>query len=208
MKIAILGATGQTGRRLLDVARARGWRAQVLVRDPAKLSDRSDLAVQVGDARSAADVRAVLSGVEAVFFCLGMADISRPATDLSDSLRTVIDAMQAHGPRRILAVAAAGALPHPAGGYRNQHGLPPHLQHISAEHVRNYEALRDSGLCWTLMCPVFLRADIPAGQGQYLFEDLPAGSRETGYADLALTMADLVNDPAAFERRVGIVSFR
>ena len=119
-----------------------------------------------------------------------------------------MDAVRALGIRRLLAIAAAGVLDHPTGGYRNKEGLPAYLANVSAEHVRNYETLRDSGLDWTLMCPGFLKEDLPLGQGLYLFEDLPPGSNETGYNDLAASMTALVKDTSSYGRRVGIVSVR
>ncbi len=208
MKTAIFGATGRTGKLLLKETAARGWVSRVLVRDPAKIEHTEGISVHVGDARSLPDVISTIEGVDAVFYCLGMADITLPATDLSDSVKTIIHAMRDQNVKRLVGIASAGELDHPDGGYRNKEGLPDYLKHVSAEHVRNYEALRDSGLAWTLMCPVFLIEDIPVGRGHYMFEDLPQGSYETGYADLARTMADLVDRPESFGKRVGIVSFR
>lgn len=208
MKTAVFGATGKTGRLLLKEAAAREWASRVLARDPTKLQRAEGISVHVGDARSLPDVISTIEGVDAVFCCLGMADVSKPATDLSDSVKTIIRAMHDERVERIIAIASAGELDHPDGGYRNREGLPDSLKHVSAEHVRNYEALRDSGLRWTLMCPAFLKEDISVGRGQFAFEDLPQGSFETGYADLARTMADLVDKPESFGKRVGIVSFR
>jgi len=137
-----------------------------------------------------------------------MHDISLSATDLSESVRCIVDVMRDLGIRRLLAIAAAGVLDHPTGGYRNKEGLPAYLANVSTEHVRNYTTLRASDLDWTLMCPGFLKEDIPVGHAQYLFEDLPSGSDETGYKDLAATMTSLVDDTNAYCKRVGIVSFR
>lgn len=207
MKIAVFGATGRTGGRLLDEAAARGWEIRALVRDPAKLR-REGISAHVGDARSLPDVRATIEGVDAVFSCLAMADASQPATDLSESVATIVRAMRDRRVARIVTVASAGELDHPDGGYRNREGLPDSLRHVSAEHIRHHEILRDSGLRWTMMCPAYLAEDIPVGRGRIAFEDLPPGSFETGYADLARTMVGLVDQPESFGKRVGIVSFR
>lgn len=206
---ALFGATGRTGSRVLERAMAKGWQCRVLVRDKSKLADHAvPAAIVEGDVRSADDVAATLEGAEAVFCCLGLPDISRPTTDFSDGVRTIINGMQARNIRRIVAIASAGVLDHPGGGYRNKEGLPATFRHIAAEHERNYESLRDSGLEWTLMCPVTLVEDIPAGHALYAFDDLPGGSGETGYDDLAATMVDLVDRPESFGKRVGIVSQR
>ncbi len=208
MKVAIFGATGRTGKLLLEEAAGRGWDINVLVRDQAKLNAADGVSVVVGDARSLPEVTSTIEGVDAVFSCLAMSDISVPATDLSDSMNTIIRAMLEQGVQRIIGIASAGELDHPEGGYRNKEGLPDFLRYVSADQIRSYEALRDSGLEWTLMCPGWLREDIPAGRCQFEFEDLPIGSEEASYADLARTMADLVDRPESFRKRVGILSFR
>lgn len=215
MKVIVFGASGQTGRRVIDECRARGWAVRAWVRDRAKLG-RVDVEIAVGDARDAAAVRAALAGCDAVFCCLGMHDITVPATDFSDSVRALVQGMQAAGVKRIVAIASAGVLDHPAGGLRNQHGLPDWLRNVAAEHTRNLQTLRESSLDWTLMCPLDLKDDIPRGHARMAFDDLPAGSGETGYADLAAAMAALAAGDArlagvataAIGHRVGIVSDR
>lgn len=208
MKTAVFGATGKTGRLVVDEIRARGWTCSVLVRNRAKLTRADGLTVVEGDACSLSHVRQTITGAGVVFSCLAMSNIFVPATDHSDAVTTISQAMHDEGVRRVIAVASAGVLDHSAGGYRNQEGLPDILKHIEAENVRNFEVLRASGLEWTLMCPVYLKEDIPRGRGHTALEDLPPGSDETGYADLAQTMVALVDNPETFRKRVGIVSVR
>lgn len=216
MAIVLFGATGRTGRLVLAEARARGWPVRALVRSAGKLPAAPDLVVREGDTRDAAAVQALLEGAGgkqgragAVICTLGMSDITVPATDFSDSVKTIVAAMKATGVRRIVAVASAGVFEAPGGGYRNQQpGFPAYLANISAEHVRNYETLRDSGLDWTLMCPMTLVDDIPAGSSKFEVGAVPPGSEETGVADLAKTICDLLTDRASLGKRVGIVSFR
>lgn len=208
MTAALFGATGQTGRRLLDELLGRDWTVRALARNRSRLSRTGPLTVLEGDARDLPAVTETIRGADAVFCCLGMTDIAKPVTDFSDSVQTILRAMKDLGVRRILAVASAGVLDHPDGGYRFSKGVPDWLRNVAAEHVRNHEALRDSGLDWTLFCPVFLREDIPAGNGRFAYDSLPAGSDDTGYADLARTMAELAGVLESFGRRVGIVSDR
>ncbi|MEO5589645.1 MAG: NAD(P)H-binding protein [Gemmatimonadaceae bacterium] len=204
--LAIFGATGRTGRRVLEESIQRGYVCRVLVRDRARLATSDDsLSILEGDARDAGDVGRTLAGTDAVLCCLGLTDISLPTTEFSDIVQVIIAEMKEKGVARIMAIAAAGALDHRDGGYRSKTG-PPEFAHIAAEHVRNYESLRDSGLDWTLMCPVTLTSDIPAGHPRLAFDDLPEGSSQTGYDDLAQTMVDLLDEPNSIGRRVGIIS--
>jgi putative NADH-flavin reductase len=220
MAIALFGATGRTGSLILTQARKRGWPVRALVRSAGKLAADDLVTPVVGDARDEAAIDEVITGpfgrgkepapgkVGAVLCALGMQDITVPATDFSDSVKAIVAGMKRQGVRRIIVIASAGALDHPAGGYRAQHGLPEVLRHVGAEHMRNHQTLRDSGLDWTLMCPMNLVDDIPPGSAQWLYDDIPGGSVETSMADLARLMCDLLTDRGAIGKRVGIVSFR
>jgi len=204
MIIALFGATGRTGRLVQDRLLARGDRIRALARDPRKLAPHAGLTAFAGDARDPEVVRRVVEGADAVVCCLGMHDITVPATDFSDSVRTIVQATRAAGVRRIVAIASAGVLADARGGLRNQHGLPALLANVAAEHTRNLRTLEASGLDWTLMCPIDL-VEAPAGTARWAFEDLPEGPH-TGYADLADTIVEMLQRPDAHGRRVGVVS--
>jgi putative NADH-flavin reductase len=206
--IALFGASGQTGRRVLARALARGDAVHALVRDQSRLPPQPGLTVTIGDARERSVVDHVVGGSHAVVCCLGMQDITAPASDFSDSVRTIVDAARDAGVRRVIAIASAVVLPHPDGGLRAEHDVPPFLANIVAEHARNYETLRRSGLDWTLLCPVDLKADLPPGHARIAYDDLPAGGHETGYDDLAQTIVAMIDDRATVGHRIGIVSDR
>ncbi len=207
MKVTVFGASGRTGSLVLESARKQGWETTAFVRDASRIGPNRATDVVCGDARSTAAVSQAIAGRDAVICCLGMQDITIPATDFSDSVTTIVEAMKSARVSRIVSIAAGGALDDPKGGYRSK-GVPAEYSNVAAEHVRNYETLRDSGLDWTLMCPLTLVDDIPAGHSRSLYDDLPPGSDETGYQDLADEMVRLVVDKGSFARRVGIVSIR
>jgi putative NADH-flavin reductase len=204
MDIALFGATGRTGRLVLERLVARGDRVRALARDAARLAARPGLDVIGGDARDAAAVARAVTGADAIVCCLGMHDITVPATDFSESLRGIVGAAKAAGVPRIVAIASAGVLDDARGGLRNEHGLPEVLANVAAEHTRNLRTLQASGLAWTLMCPIDL-VDAPAGGVRWAFEDLPDGPH-TGYADLADTIVAMLGRADAHGKRVGVVS--
>jgi putative NADH-flavin reductase len=208
MNIALFGATGRTGRRVLERCLARGDRVRALASDAGKLSARPALELVAGDARDRTAVARTMAGADAAICCLGLRDITAPTTELSDSVRTIVDSARDAGVRRIVAIASAGVLPDARGGLRNEHGVPAWLRNVAAEHTRNLRTLEQSGLDWTLMCPIDLVDDIPVGHARYAFDDLPGGSGQTGYEDLAETMVTLLGDIRSYRRRVGIVSLR
>lgn len=107
MRLFILGATGGTGRQLVDQALARGHQVTAFVRSPEKLGARREgLSVRQGDPRDAAALNVALPGHDAVLSALGPPG-PRRSTILSDSARSTVSAMQSSGIRRLLIVSAA-----------------------------------------------------------------------------------------------------
>ncbi len=107
MRLFILGATGGTGRALIDQARTRGHRVTAFVRSPQKLGAPTDgLTVRRGDPRSVEELSAAIRGHDAVLSALGPPGPG-PTTILGESARSTVAAMQSTGVRRLLVVSAA-----------------------------------------------------------------------------------------------------
>ncbi|MCX7889792.1 MAG: NAD(P)H-binding protein [Rhodobacteraceae bacterium] len=204
--IALFGATGRAGGRVLGRLLARGDRVRALARDPARLAPAPGLAVLAGDAGDQAAVAATLAGADAVIATLGMADISTPSTAFSDAVRVIVGAMQNGGPRRLVMIAGAGTLPHPEGGFRADRNPPGPYSHVAAEHVRNFRTLAASGLDWTLFCPGNLIAGEEEGY-ETRPEDWPGQpGRPTRYAALAAALVAALDRPDWIGHRMGIAS--
>lgn len=71
MRIAVLGATGGTGRALVAQALEAGHAVTALVRGASRLEPADRLTVIEGDAMRAADVAAAMAGQDAVVVTLG-----------------------------------------------------------------------------------------------------------------------------------------
>jgi uncharacterized protein YbjT (DUF2867 family) len=105
MRLFILGATGRTGRALLDQGRQRGHSVTAFVRSPEKLAELQDgVVARTGDPRNVDQLLAALAGHDAVLSALAPPGLG-PATILSDAARSTVRAMQTAGVRRLLIVS-------------------------------------------------------------------------------------------------------
>jgi putative NADH-flavin reductase len=102
MKLLVLGAGGEVGRRLVIEALERGHEVTAFSSRPARdAAPRKRLRNLTGDMRDGGAVEAALAGREAVLWAPG--DIRVPLeTELSDDARSVTAAMERHGPRRLV----------------------------------------------------------------------------------------------------------
>jgi len=158
-KILILGATGPTGRHIVNQAIARGYDVTVLVRSPEKAADLKGAKLVVGDARDEKALRQALKGRDAVISALGTpASPFREVTLLSTATRSLVAAMKAENVSRLIAITGIGAgdsLGH--GGFTFEKLIYPLLlRKVYADKNRQEAIVRDSGLNWTIVRPSVL----------------------------------------------------
>jgi len=202
----VLGATGGTGRALVEQALRRGHRVTAFVRSPEKLGPpREGLTAVRGDPRDADELRAALPGHDAVLSALGPPGIG-PSTVVSDCARSTVAAMQASGVRRILMVGVAVLFEE---GLVNAIARRTFLRNVAKDHAEMERILGASGLDWTIARPPRLtngpltRAyDVADGR-------MPEGTRFTiSRADVADFLLDEVERPAHVRRIVGLASLK
>lgn len=156
-----MGATSGIGALAVQEAVNRGLQVRAFARSAGKI-DPTDLVTPVaGDARSADDVAAALSGTRAVIYALGikerLAMLWEQETLFSESTCILIDAMKAQDVLRLVAVTGFGA-----GRSRSAMSAIERLGHRAilgrpyADKDRQEELILHSDLDWTIVRPVIL----------------------------------------------------
>lgn len=109
MRIAVFGASGATGRHVVDRALEAGHEVAALVRDPDAFGAGHDrLEVVVGDVGQARRVEDAVRGQDAVISALGT-NRRGPVSVCGDGAEAILAAMEKHDVRRLVAVSAHGA---------------------------------------------------------------------------------------------------
>jgi putative NADH-flavin reductase len=154
MKIAIIGATGGTGRSAVEQALAQGHSVKALARTPSKLDlTHPDLEIIEGNVLNAADVTACLEGTEAVIVALGNTP-NNPDLVVTDGTRNVIAGMRALGIRRLIAVTSLGV-----GDSKDQVPfffrtlMRTVLRKAMEDKEQQEQLIRASGLDWIIVRP-------------------------------------------------------
>jgi putative NADH-flavin reductase len=211
MKLTIFGATGATGTSLVQQALAAGHEVTAVVRDPARLAipAHQRLKVVTADVLDPADISLAADGADAVLTALGPHGTG-PTTICQDSARSIIQAMQKTGTRRLLMVSGSIVADKGESPYM-RYLLKPlvrrtFLRHVCADMRRAEDEIRDSNLDWTIMRPPSLNDK--AAKGTYrtaIGRNLPHGFT-ISRADLAACMLTLLDDPATVHRHVAIAN--
>jgi putative NADH-flavin reductase len=158
-KILVLGATGATGRLIVNQAVARGYDVTVLVRSAGKASDITGAKLIVGDARDETALREALEGRDAVVSALGTpVSPFREVTLLSTATRALVSAMKAEQVSRLVCITGMGAGDSAGhGGFIADNVIfPLLLKKVYADKNRQEAIVRNSGLNWVLVRPSIL----------------------------------------------------
>ena len=108
-KVLIVGATGGTGRQLVEQALERGHIVTALVRNSSALRvDHPRLTVVRGDVLDYLSVEAAVRGQDAVLSALGHKRFFYPTRILSEGTQNLLRAMETHGVQRFVCETALG----------------------------------------------------------------------------------------------------
>jgi putative NADH-flavin reductase len=155
MRVAIFGASGRTGRPLVQQALAAGHGVRALVRDPSKLREGHERLVVIrGDVLDASKVEETVVGTDAALSALGQTKGSTKDVQTGGT-ENIVAAMEKHGVRRLVSLTGAGV--------RDERDEPKLMDRaitfllrrlqpdILEDGVRHAEVIRASGLEWVIV---------------------------------------------------------
>jgi putative NADH-flavin reductase len=167
-RIAVLGATGRTGRWIVEEALRRGYAVNALVRDKSRLAiQHDDLSVIVGTPESKNDLTTTMAGCEAVLSALNISRVhewwlwsklTASPTFLSEVAQKVVEVATEMNTQCCLVVTAWGTsetkkdLPAPFRWMIDMTQIGITYQ----DHERQERVWEKSGLDWTIIRPVGL----------------------------------------------------
>lgn len=216
MNVVIFGATGATGRLLVDQALERGHLVTAFVRDTGRMwRTHASLRIVSGDVMLPATLEPALRDQFAVLCALGTepdlkADLGRKQRGVpvcSVGTANILAAMARHSVSRIVVESSVsvGESRH-TGRFGAALVLRMLLAAVMADKDRQEAAVRGSAAAWTIVRPVRLSNDARSGalkSGADLRWGL--GSR-VPRADVAAFMLEALETPATIGRALTLVA--
>jgi uncharacterized protein YbjT (DUF2867 family) len=167
MRILLLGASGRTGKLILEQAIEHGHIVHVLVRDKQKIPyQKYNLSVFEGTPSDKVSLDKAMQGCEAVLSALNIsrkyefpwAALRTPGDLLSITMKNVVELSGKYNIRRVVFISAWGAA-------ETKKDLPgwfrwlvdsSSLRYPYRDHERQEELIKNSRMDWTAVRPVFL----------------------------------------------------
>ena len=207
MKVALIGATGNAGSRILAELLSRGHEVTGIARHLETLSSQARLTKQQGDVNNEHGLAELLSGHDAVISAL--APPLGEGQGFVAANRNLIAALKRAGVRRLVVVGGAGSLEVAPGvqvidspAFR---ALPEERKPGALAHREALGLLRESDLDWTYLSPPFLlvpgerTGKFRLGRDQLLLGD--NGESKISFEDFAVALVDELETPRHSRQR-------
>jgi uncharacterized protein YbjT (DUF2867 family) len=209
MRIVVLGATGGTGRLVIEQAVARGHEIVAYVRRPEVLATSTGLTVVQGELSNIKALQAALDGADAVLCCLGTHE-KRNVDLMQKSLPLIIRAMQGARVFRLVLMSAYGVgdTAHSAS-FIARFAYKTLVASVYQDKERSEAMLLNTNIKWTVLYPVILTdgpllddAEVRPVTNVRKVSGLPKISR----ANVARVMLDAAEDDQTIGQRILISS--
>lgn len=198
MNVLVFGATGQTGRAVVELALEQGHSVTAFVRNPAGLASILDdqphqLNVIQGDAVDYESVRHAMLGDEVVISTLSARTLD-PNPGYVEAAHNVIRACEDAGIRRLVYCLSVGIFFEQA---------EPKFEHVVRQHKAIRDILAASSLEWVGICPPTIK-DEPAHGSYQTMVGGATGTWTISRYDLAAAMLAQTGEDAAVGQLVSV----
>jgi uncharacterized protein YbjT (DUF2867 family) len=200
MNLVVLGATGRTGRLVVEQALAAGHTVTALVRSPEKLTTgNSRLRVITGEATDTSALSRALEGADAVISTLG-----GRGSVIADSTQAIVAAARAAGVSRVVVLSSwVVERDRMDAATRLLTGLA--MGPVIKDKSAGEQVLRQSGLEWTIVYASLLTDGPANGSVAVLSEGAKRRvSERISRADVAAWMVQAATGVEHSRRSVGI----
>lgn len=198
MKIALIGASGNIGIKILEEALGRDHEVTAIVRHPEKLPSRAHLHARHGDVRDGPGLTALLRNHEAVISSLHFSGFDHDM---------LLAAIRASGIKRYIAVGGAGSLLDAAG--KRVVDNPDFPEAWKEEALKGADYLeklkKETSLNWTFLSPSALIAPgertgtFRLGNDHLLVDN--DGQSHISQEDYAIALIDELENPQHVQKR-------
>lgn len=196
LRVLVVGATGQIGKHAVTELLARGQSVRALTRHPEE-ARRLEPRVEwvAGDLRVASSLEAVCKDMDALIFAAGSRTYEDPSNTPERIYATGVESLcrlaQRDGVQHLVLISSSGVT-------QELPGASEYLKEVLRAKFKGEQALRRSGLAYTILRPIGM-GDMPGGQlGVALLQgDTIRASVTISRQDLALVAVESLFLPAA-----------
>lgn len=208
MQIIVFGATGGTGKLVVQQALQEGHQVTVIVRDPDSFSIRNNrLEIIKGDVFQPHTFEKAITGKDAVICCLGIQK-REPTTVYSEGVDNIMKAMERHSVKRIICLSAGAVIVPPKGSFLTKFFIKNVLQklfvHLYSDMLIMEKIIKTTDLNYTIIRAPWLRDTKHTGNYRTAINEHLSSPTKISRADLADYIVTHLSDGKTFKARIEI----
>jgi len=202
MRVIVFGATGKTGRHVVDAALTAGHQVVAFGRSVDRLDiSHEALELHKGDVFDQQAVSSAVAGCDAVIVCLGSTGL-RDKTTLASGTQVIVDAMaDATGDRLVVLSAVAVGESWRQTPWSSKLLFRTLLRNVLADHERQEVIVKSSPLTWTIVRAAVLKDEPATGS---IIASNDRRTTKINRADVASYLVDQLTDNAHERRAISI----
>jgi putative NADH-flavin reductase len=205
-KIIVFGATGGTGRLVVQQALQQGHHVTVIVRNPEAFTLRNDrLDIIKGDVFQPYTFENAIAAKDTVISCLGIQK-RESTTVYSGGVSNIIKAMEIHSVKRIICLSAGAVIVPPKGSFMTRFVIKNILQrifgHLYSDMLIMEKMLKITDLHYTIVRPPWLRDGKRTGNYRTAINEHLNLPTKISRADLANYIVNHLSDEQTFQSTI------
>lgn len=207
-KIIVFGASGGTGKEVVQQALERGYKVTVILRNPSLFKiEHKNLTVIKGDILEPATFKNEMTGNATFISCLGIPKIQETIL-YSQGVKNMVHVMKATGSRRIICISS-GAISTPPGSsiimsFLLKNVLQRLYKPIYSDMQLMEDILSNSALDWTVIGAPKLTNGKKTGKYRVITNQPLKSIPKISRADMADYIVNHLSDIKTFKTRVEI----
>ncbi len=207
-KIIVFGATGGTGKLVVEQALKTGYHVTVVIRNPeAFIIQHENLEIIKGDVFQPWTFENAINDKDVVVSCLGIQK-REPTTVYSEGVGNIIHAMQNENVNRIICLSAAAVIIPPKSSFIMKFVTKNILQRIFKYSYTDMlimeKMLHETNLNWTVIRPPWLRDTGHTGKYRISINEPLRNPSKISRADLADYIVKHLTDEKTFKAMIEI----
>lgn len=207
-KIIVFGATGGTGKQVVEQALHAGHQVTVVIRNPGAFNIRhQNLEIIKGDVFQPPTFENAMKEKDVVVSCLGIQK-REPTTVYSEGVCNIVNAMLKAAVSRIICISAGAVIIPPKGSlmmkFFIKNILQPLFKHLYADMLTMEKMLKKSDLNWTVIRASWLRDTRHTGKYRTTINEHLFHPSKISRADLADYIVNSLTDEETFKAIIEI----
>jgi len=209
MKIVIFGASGRTGKLLLNSCLEFGHQVIAYVRNQSSIEQKHEnLKIIVGELNETDKLHTAISGAHACISTLGGNSLTKPSIEFTQGIAAIIQVMEAEKVNRFVYLSSLGT-------GESKKMMAPAIRFLIVnlmlrvpltDHALNESKIVESNLDWTIVRPGGLRDEPPAVKLRHGTENiLIKGNLKVSRIDVANFLLKQAADKRYLKKSVWLI---